>query len=93
MKVKADCEKCHRIHQACKLRRSQVDHRRLCYICYKSEFTQIEMDKLKLMDRDNYFLYKSQKKEKKRGRVWNLLKNGISLIRGEDKVLEDSDDK
>lgn len=88
MKVKSNCEECGRMQQACKLRKSQVDHRLLCYVCYKSEFTRVEKAKLKDWDRDNYFLYKSQKKDKKRGRVWNLLKNGISLIRGEEKVLE-----
>ncbi len=88
MKIHGYCEDCGHKHQFRKLRESQVNHRKICYNCYRKENKNEELAKLSDMDRDNYFIYKSQKKKKKNGRILNLLKNGISLIRGEDKVLE-----
>lgn len=88
MRPKGNCVDCDKMQQANKLRQSQLDYRKLCFQCYIAECNEIKHAKLSSRNRDNFFLYKTQKKERKSGRTMNLLKNGISLIKGEEKVLD-----
>ena len=85
MKIKGNCFDCKRKYQYNKLRESEFDHRKICYNCYIKECRSNENAELSSMDKDNYLMYKSTKKQKISSRAMNLIKNGVYLIRGEEK--------
>ena len=93
MKIKGKCFDCKREFQDNKLRESEFDYRKICYNCYIKECRNLENQESASMDKDNFLMSKSMKKKNLSSRAMNLIKNGIYLIRGEDKVLEKKDDK
>jgi len=88
MRLKDNCSKCGLKHSACSLRKSIDDGMLICHVCYMKQNRVRKKAKLKVLMDEDRKREEVMANKKQMSRIDRMVKYGISLIKGEDKILE-----